>query len=154
MVPLSLFATGRATRRNRVQSNCKHVPATTNRQTAPTTTGTPTLHRETSVLFIGTHLVTSTPQWIRRLVRPRDLCVYTRTRSGLRGLCLYVNVCSNVLGSCGLCTFGYVSPSTLTFSSPRTVDIRSSCHFSPSRPLCRFPPAPHLEPTFSPCLFY
>ena len=106
------------------------------------------------VLFIGTRLVTSSPQWIRRLVRPRDLCVYTRTRSGLRGLCLYVNVCSNVLGSCGLCTFGYVSPSTLTFSSPRTVDIRSSCHFSPSRPLCRSPPAPHLEPTFFPCPLY
>ena len=62
------------------------------------------------------NLVTSTPQWIRRLVRPRDLCVYTRPRPGLRGLCLYVNVCSNVLGSCGLCTFGYVSPSTLTFA--------------------------------------
>jgi hypothetical protein len=48
-----------------------------------------------NTLLIGIHLVTSTPQWIRRLVRSRNL-------SGPHGLCLYVNVCSNVLGSCGL----------------------------------------------------
>ena len=46
------------------------------------------------------NLVTSTPQWIR-LVGPRDLCC-CRPRRVPRGLCLYVNVCSNVIGSCSL----------------------------------------------------
>jgi len=37
------------------------------------------------------------------------------------------------------------------FTSPRALDIRSSCHFSPSRLLCRSPPAPHLESTLLTC---
>jgi hypothetical protein len=84
--------------------------------------------------------VTSTPQWIRQ-PGPRG-CVHD----------VYVFVCKRVLErsrvsqplNLRLCLLQHSD----FLTSPRAVNTRSSCHFSPSRSLCRSPPAPHTGPPF------